>query len=272
MPQRTFIQLGIRRRWVRILAYVAAIAVLVGVLAGAGLAYVRSRDHATVVSVDEARNDFRRDPGGGSDIDRPRPPAGVYVYETSGYEEVDALGGARHDYPPETTITIRHDSCGVERRWEVFAERWDERTSCPTNAGEEQRTFTTRHEFFGQGDTRSFRFSAGSLAVPADSAPGTAWTLEAVADDGSFSGDGTVVSVETLRIDGEDVETIHVRVTTRTVGSARGESVRESWVRATDGLLVREEARTESSTDSPLGTVAYVEVYEILLRSLTPHT
>jgi len=37
--------------------------------------------------------------------DRTHPMTGVDVYDTSGFEESDIRGGARHDYPAETAVT-----------------------------------------------------------------------------------------------------------------------------------------------------------------------
>lgn len=46
------------------------------------------------------------------------PEPGVYLYESSGFDSVDALTGARHDYPAQTTVTITTEGCGVRVRWE----------------------------------------------------------------------------------------------------------------------------------------------------------
>lgn len=42
---------------------------------------------------------------------------GVYTYDTTGGEQIDALGGAKHSYPASTTITIWDDGCGQRMRW-----------------------------------------------------------------------------------------------------------------------------------------------------------
>ena len=45
--------------------------------------------------------------GTGFDVGTAPGDPGLYVYATLGFEEIDALGGARHDYPSETFITIQ---------------------------------------------------------------------------------------------------------------------------------------------------------------------
>ena len=41
------------------------------------------------------------------------PEPGVYVYATTGSAKVDALNGAAHTYPAETTITVTLEGCGA---------------------------------------------------------------------------------------------------------------------------------------------------------------
>jgi hypothetical protein len=54
------------------------------------------------------------------------PEPGVYVYASRGFDSVDALTGARHDYPAQTTVTVTTEGCGVRVRWNTVRERWDE--------------------------------------------------------------------------------------------------------------------------------------------------
>lgn len=61
----------------------------------------------------------------------PRRPRRAYVYVTSGFDAVDVLTGARHDYPAATTLTVTASGCGVRLRWDVAVERWDTRELVP---------------------------------------------------------------------------------------------------------------------------------------------
>jgi hypothetical protein len=267
VPKRTFI----KGRWRRaaligVVAVVTAAAVAVG-----GFLYLRSRDQATPLSTDAAVQRFRGDGASPSSptATRSMPAEGVYVYATSGGEQVDALGGLRHDYPPETTVTIRYHGCGVLFRWDALVERWDERVTCPAEAGSQVQTFSSRHEFFGRADQRDLAFEPGNVACPAP-LPGTTWTFRGSGSDTNVDGKGEVVGLPTVRVDDRPIETIRVRVTVRSEGNARGTSQRDSWLRMSDCLLVRESARTDSLADSPLGSVRYTEDYELRLQTPTP--
>ena len=87
---------------------------------------------------------------------RPSVPEGVYVYATTGEDDVDVLGGSRHVYPDRTTITVRHAGCGLVEHWDVLKERWDERESCHSSGGDLLHRLSSYHEFFRHGDLKNF--------------------------------------------------------------------------------------------------------------------
>src|SRR5581483_4589431 len=58
------------------------------------------------------------------------PLSGVYSFATQGYEETDALNGQRHDYPKETSLTIRRAGCGWISHWQPLNERWEDSEIC----------------------------------------------------------------------------------------------------------------------------------------------
>src|SRR5882672_2094083 len=78
------------------------------------------------------------------------PSEGVYVYATTGRENVDILGGTQHDYPSETTITVRHEGCGMRDRWDALQGRWDARHYCAAEQGLAIRDVIQHHEFYGR--------------------------------------------------------------------------------------------------------------------------
>ena len=74
---------------------------------------------------------------------------GVYQYATTGFDSVDALTGARHDYPNITTITVVPYGCGVRLRWDIAVERWDSWDWCLDGDALRQTGWVGYHEFFG---------------------------------------------------------------------------------------------------------------------------
>ena len=200
---------------------------------------------------------------------RPLPPKGVYRYATTGYDEVDALGGSRHTYPSETTITVRHAGCGLVERWDALEERWDERESCRSPRGDRLARVTSFHEFFRQGDQRTLR--CDGFTYPAGARPGQTWTMRC---DG-----GTTKVVSTLRaigyedvvVEGKPLRALHVRVDTKLSGEQSGEGHRDVWGSRSSGLVMREVSYLKSDSVQPaIGRVTYHEEYELRLSSLSP--
>lgn len=211
------------------------------------------------------------DGGPGEVGGRPMPDEGVYVYATSGGEEVDVLGGSRHDYPEETTIIVRHDGCGLVERWDAMEERWSERETCPSPDGLLLARTTSYHEFFRQGDERTLRCDPGTFARPDTEEPGTTWTGACRSENTTAEITGRIVGAEMLEVAGRPVRTLHVRVDVRVSGSQSGESHNDTWGDFETGLVVRERSTTDTRGREPVvGEVRYREAYELNLTSLQP--
>lgn len=263
-----------RWRWRVLLGVVVAVVALAG-----GLGYLLLRDTTTPVEVDDAVDRFREggESGGGSSMPSDEatgepPPAGVYVYATDGQDSIDLLGGSTHTYPAETTLTITHTECGVRQRWQPLEERWDDEEVCASDAGRERRTLDTHHEFFGITDDQAFRCEAGYLLLPADPEPGRTWSTSCRSGDTVLTGTGEVVAVETRQVEGEAVETVHVRVQEESTGANVGPSRDDYWLRASDGLLIERVSTVATRSDSAVGAAAYEERFTLRLTSLTPRT
>lgn len=202
----------------------------------------------------------------------PLPAEGVYVYDTDGWEDVDVVGGQRHDYPERTTVTIRHDGCGLVERWDALEERWDERETCPRRGGGTWlRGFRSYHEFFRHGDMREFVCEEGSVASPASKRPGATFSGRCTSGTTEASYTGEVVGRDVLTVGGERVETLHVHVETEISGEQTGSSVRDVWGDPRTGLVVRERSKIVSHSQQPVfGQTRYREEYENKLTSLEP--
>jgi hypothetical protein len=209
-------------------------------------------------------------PAPGAAGDGGEVPVGVYRYATEGFEEVDALGGARHDYPATTTVTYARADCGTEERWQPLRERVGAATSCPGAEGDEVRATYQRREFFGQSQEKSYRCDPGLLLRPAEPRPGRTWRGTCRSADSTAAFSGRVVALEELVVDGTRVPVVRVRLDGTLTGSTRGRSDREVWLRRADGLLVQAVGRTDTDADTPGGTVRYRESYRLRLLSLQP--
>lgn len=210
-----------------------------------------------------------RAPAGAHPSPAAGPAEGVYVYATTGSEELD-VGGARHQYPAETTITVTRTGCGVRYRWQPLEERWDERDTCPSPAGERLVAFRSHHEFFGRSDERAFTCEPGSLARPAEPRPGTTWTNRCRAGTTVATTTGRILGIERLDVGGTAVEAVHFVLESRIDGDGTGTARYEVWALWDTGLVARQIAAVESTQQGPVGAVRYRERYDLRLRSLKP--
>ena len=201
---------------------------------------------------------------------RPEPEveSGVYSYLTRGHEEVDALGGARHDYPAQSTITYRRTGCGSRDSWQPLEGRTSSSLVCRSSSGLELRQSMQRREFFGQSETQELACT-GVVVVPDDPTPGATSTGQCRSDDTMLRLTSRVVDTRPLTINGKPIRAVHLRVTGTLTGSTRGSTLREVWL--TDGgLLLRALGTTDTDRDTSAGVVRYTEDYELRLESLQP--
>jgi len=253
---------GVRRA-----GLIAVGAIGVVVVAGAATWLVVFRDTAEPVTVDEAVTSFRTDtehsPGGPSPI-----PAGVYVYETDGFEKTDALTGVTHRYPKRTTITVTASSCGVSLLWRVLKGRSTEWAYCTTADGWELASQDERHTFFGRTERTTYTCEHTPIR-PAEGAPHR-WDISCSTGSADETGTGVVVGTERLRVGEKAVATEHVRRRTTFSGDIRGATTHDLWFDSESGLPVKMVMVTRTTNDSPIGDVHYEEQVSLLATSLEP--
>jgi hypothetical protein len=208
------------------------------------------------------------------------PAPGVYRYVTTGSESVDALGGATHDYPAETTITATADGCGVLLRWDALVERRDEWRLCATPAGVElQPVGLQYHEFFGQRDSEDLICDRAVLVVPAATSttsttsitPPTPVTQSCMLAEDPWLATWDVLDTGFRSVAGAPIEVWHVRMTVDD-DDDHWEHTNIDWYLAADGLPVEVIGAKESRSPSPIGAVVYRETYRLALESMTPLT
>jgi hypothetical protein len=217
------------------------------------------RDTATPVTEEEVAATLA---GGGGSAPGDH---GLYSYATTGFETADALGGGRHDYPPETFLTLRAEGCGTVVRWQALKERWEEDLICDDGT---LRRIDSYHEWFGVSDLHQYRCEAGAHAYPWDGE--TSWSFTCSTDVTFETYTYDVVGIEELVIDGEAVPTLHLRILSEITGETTGEAEMHEWVLPGTHLVVKRTVRGDNVTDTRIGDVGYHEEYEAVLTSLNP--
>ena len=190
---------------------------------------------------------------------------GLYVYETSGFETTDALGGARHDYPDETYLTLRPGGCGTLVRWQALEQRWSEWDFCDDLAVAGWQSF---NEWYGVSNHDVWSCGA---PVPMAGEPGEVWEAECAKQNGTTAVNRfEVIGFETLEIGGETVETLHIRQTETQTGETDGTGVTDVWMLPGTPLMVRRTDDSTTLTQSRIGPVEHHEEYVLQLTSIVP--
>jgi hypothetical protein len=197
-------------------------------------------------------------------------PAGVYRYATEGFERIGGPLPGRLRYPAVTTIAVRSSGCTLSERWEARPERYAEWRYCITGTTWRLRSVLDYHEFFGNVERRAYRCSGRAVPRPEAIAAGFRWTDRCRAGETAAVARGSVVGIEHVRVRKEPIAAVHLRVRTRLDGDVRGAYTMDSWLRRTDGLLLRRSFVSDSLVESIVGRVPAHEEYELHLRSLAP--
>lgn len=210
------------------------------------------------------------EPAGDVGVARGATPApGVYVYDTDGYEEVSALGGARHDYPDQSTMTVTTSDCGVLVHWAPLEQRFEDWDICYAGSAMLMRTFTTHHEFFGQTEERRYNCTSTYIRPPSDVAGTTAnGACTGKTDNATTS--ATVVGAESVTIGGTPIDAIHIHIDQHVTGKVRGYERGDVWVRATDGALLVFQMVIDGDGDTVIGPTHFHEEINLKLADVTP--
>jgi len=215
--------------------------------------------------------------GGGGD-EAPAPaqpgidaqPAGVYRYSTEGFERIGGPLPGRLRYPAVTTITVRTSGCTLSERWEARQERYAEWHYCITGSTWQLRSVLDFHEFFGNVERRAYRCRGHAVPRPDRIDAGFRWTDRCRAGETAAVARGVVLAIEDVTVRGKRIPAVHLRVRTQLSGDVRGAYTMESWLRRSDGLLLRRSFGSDSLVDSVVGRVPAHEEYELRLRSTNP--
>jgi hypothetical protein len=214
----------------------------------------------------------RSSAGASSSPVHPDPTPGVYVYDTSGYEETDALSGQRHDYPSKTTYTTRRDGCHWISRWQPLQDRWDETEACKTAKGITLKRYSMYHEFFRRGAREDFACGTDAIVMPWRQRSGDHWSFQCRSSRTTLTMAVSVVGFDTLSVGGRDVRAVHILYDATATGSDQGTYRQERWLEPRTGLFLRITAEARMSVATPLGRANYREDYRIDLTSIKPES
>ncbi|HNJ97404.1 MAG TPA: hypothetical protein PLV13_04730 [Ilumatobacteraceae bacterium] len=200
------------------------------------------------------------------------PDPGVYLYRTTGFESIDAVGGSRHDYPDQTTITVVRQGCGVMLTWDALQERRDMWNLCVEDDG---IALTTEglafHQFFGQSRTEELTCDRTVLLVPDDGTPRSPVQLSCLLGENQWAPAWEVMGYDRLTVGTEIVPVRHVQMVVAD-NDEYWEHVVVDWYLDENGLPVKVQAVKQSLSDTAYGDVEYNEVYTLELLSRTPLT
>lgn len=226
----------------------------------------RPRDDPARATVGDAVRSYRAENDSARQEARSAGPAhGVYRYATQGSESAQTpIVDATHSYDGVSTITLSAGFCGELERWQVLAGRWGEVEACG-------KTYwvTEFHEFFGVGQKDSFRCRGGSVTESLAFRPGDRFSSSCESEESSISSAWRVVGFDSIAVDGEPFDAIHLVSRSAFDGDTSGTARREEWRRRSDGLLLRRSSESDVDSSAGGGT-HYSEQVKLQLLSVTP--
>lgn len=197
------------------------------------------------------------------------PAPGVYVYDTTGSESVDALGGDTHTYPSETTMTVTSTGCGFRLAWMPVSGRTDLTSVCPRGDGLAISQTVNSHEFFHMTQDELFTCDGDSWWLPPSGV--TEWTSTCRSDGGRTTARvGRVVAVEQIDVGGAEGPAVHIRWDDTVTGTSTGTSSADLWLDPSSGLLLRETSSASTGNDTAVGHVTFEEHIDLVLTSMIP--
>jgi hypothetical protein len=217
------------------------------------------------VGVDETLDEFREQ---AAEVVIEQPVDGVYVYDTSGMEQVDVLGGDSHEYPAETAMTVMTEGCGVRTTWAPLDGRSETMLLCLRDGGAVLHESTTVHSFFRQTQATQYSCDPNLWWIPPEGV--TDWEGQCTSPDRTTHRVARVVSTGSFVVDSETRDAVHVRYTDTLAGASTGTVTGDLWLDQRTGLVLRERIRIDSHNDTVVGEVVFIEELELTLRSLEP--
>jgi hypothetical protein len=252
-----------------------ALGIVVAVAAVAFVVYnLIPKDSVSKASVSDAVVKFRKDIKKAADYPKhpwaKLPPFGVYRYSSRGSEAIDSFAlSTAHNYGGVSTVTLTPTRCGAMERWQPLVQRWSEGYLCVAPHSTQVVGVRDFHEFFEKSKKVSYACTGGSTPYASGLRPGMTWTTTCSADKGTVISHVEVVGFDRVTVAGRPVDAVHLRATATLKGDPDGTDVRDSWIRRSDGLLLRRIDHSKAHVDAGGGS-QFSEDYELDLLSTAP--
>ena len=115
----------------------------------------------------------------------------------------------------------------------------------------------------------SYDCTGGNAPYAGGLRPGVRWQTRCKSDQGTVVSNVEVVGFDTIRVAGKPIDAVHLRATATLTGDPDGSDTRDSWIRRTDGLLLRRTDHSKAHVDVS-GGGDFEESYELRLLSPKP--
>jgi hypothetical protein len=236
------------------------------------------REDAEQLGDDEALAEFRSGEGAASDP-AGGPLPGVYAATASGTESI-GLPGFDEQLGPNAPVTVTHQDDGCfDFRADFNSHHWRSWSFCPQESAVSALTRTDSFTARKAPGLDVESIATYTCELPLD----FLWTDPEVGDTRSSTCTGTtdlddsvtadegvaeVLGLGTTEVDGESVETVHIRTTDTFSQAQSGHETAEWWLDGKTGLplrIVLESALTGGPSD-------YAERWELELTTLDPQT
>jgi hypothetical protein len=241
---------------------------LIAVATGVWIFFLRSP--GTQLDLRQALRLYRHEERAGDPANPGLPPPGVYRYRTSGYEKLSVAGIFRGF--PSTTNAIVTDSRCATVNWEPFLQHVEGQVECPSvSGGLSLVSMPSSEQIAGITTNMTVDCPPGTYLVPPNAVVGERWKTTCHAPGQVIALTGRVVGFSSVTVRGQQVPSVHTRISESISGSESGTSPSDYWVSLTDGMILREsESVNVQQSAGPLGSVDYREQMEISLQSRTP--
>jgi hypothetical protein len=226
-----------------------------------------ARRLATPVGPEAAGRSFQAGPPPAGSAPGPRPPAGVYRYQTRGYERIDRFGVERA-YPPETVRVITwRGGCRWRETVPIFEEHVETYDFCAGGRDADDFAYSTSLTYFLVPGVQRFACAPVGRRLLSGQPPGRSRAWRCVEGASASVNTTSYLGDETVRTTAGPVATRRLRLVTALSGQSTGGAVRELWLDA-DGLVVKETRQVSLQVRSAfVGRLTYEEQASFLLAA-----